>query len=93
MCSKIVTLVCIIAELHNIEVTRLGLATLLRRVNKQNFKVHFKNLLFFLFLVLFCCDVDESELELKARCVPPRRLYKKCNLRSENEVIYEKLIY
>ena len=60
------------------------LATLLGHVNKQNFKVHFKNLIFFFLLVLFCCDVGESELDLKARCVPSWVLYKKCINRSEN---------
>ena len=42
-----------------IDFGKIGLAMLLGRVNKQNFKVEFKKI----FLkVLFCCDVGESDL-------------------------------
>ena len=34
--------------------------------------------------MLFCCNVGESDLEIKARCLPSWALYKKCNFRSEN---------
>ena len=56
-------------SIYNALVVKQGLATLLRRVNKQNFKVNFKNLIFSFLFVLFCCDVVESDLELKARCI------------------------
>ena len=68
------------------------LATLLVRVNKQNFKVEFKNIFLFFLTVLFCCDVGVSGLELK---VTRWGSYKSSNfkgLKSENEVFYGKLL-
>ena len=53
------------------------LAMLLICVNKQIFKVNLKNLFLFFLAVLFCCDVGESDLELKARCRSSCGLYKK----------------
>ena len=53
----------------------IGLATLLGHVNKLNFKVE---LIFFFFLmVIFCCDVDVSESNIRSGrpgSIPP---YKK----------------
>ena len=41
-------------------------------------------------MVLFCCDVGESDLKLKARCLSSNVLYKKYSLTSVNEAIYQK---
>ena len=44
---------------------------LLGRVNKQIFEVNFKNIFLFFLTVLFCCDVGESDCELKGLPTAP----------------------
>ena len=62
------------------------LATLLGHVNKQHFKVNFKNIFLFFLTLLFCCDVVvESDFELKATCVPSWGTYKKLTFKGGNE--------
>ena len=55
------------------------------RVNKQIFKVEFRNILLFYLAVLFGCDVGVSDLKLKPIGPPMWDLYKKWNFISENE--------
>ena len=38
----------------------------------------------------FCCDVDESDLKIKASVRPSNGFHKKCSLISENEVLFQK---
>ena len=63
-----------------------------RRDNKQNFKVEFKNIFLFYLTVLFCCDVGVSDRVLKSVGSPQWGLSKKCNVISENEVLYQKFM-
>ena len=68
----------------------LGLATLLERVHKQFLTVNFKTICLLYLTVLICCDVGDSDLILKPRCVSIGGLYKKCNVKSENVLSYGK---
>ena len=67
----------------------LKLGNVARYVNKQIFKVEFKNIFLFYLTVLFCCDVGVSDLVLKPICPSTWGLYKKCNFISENEAFYQ----
>ena len=49
------------------------------------FKMNLKNNFLIFLMVLFCCDVGESDIKIKARRVPSWRLHKKCIFRSEND--------
>ena len=65
-------------------------AKLLGRVNKQIFKVNLKNLFCLYLVVLFCCNVGDSDCVIKAGCRPSNVSYKTCGVFSANEVLYQK---
>ena len=58
------------------------LATLLGRANIKFFKVEFKKLFIFYLMVLFCCDVGESDLILKPRYGSFNVIYRKSQFNS-----------
>ena len=49
--------------------SKFWLATVAELLTMQNFKVNSKNLFLFFLVVIFCCDVGDSDCVLKARCL------------------------
>ena len=66
--------------------SKFWLATVAELLTMQNFKVNSKNLFLFFLVVIFCCDVGDSDCVLKARCLSSCVLYKKCSFFSVNIV-------
>ena len=55
---------------------KLFLATLLGGVNKQKFKVNYKNRFLFFLTVLFFCDVDENGVDITVSNGPLHKFHK-----------------
>ena len=65
---------------------------MLDRVNKQIFKVNYKNWILFLLTVLFCCNVGENGDNISVGNGPLHKLHKNSSIVSENEVLYQKVL-